>query len=66
MQLFCVFICIEQAGPRGGRRKPLMSQYVVLADTAEEARAIFTNDMSHIADSISAVMPWGDRIARIA
>jgi hypothetical protein len=66
MQLFRIFICIDRTGPRGGRGKPVKSEYVVLANTSDEARELFLQNYSCYADDIAAITPYDDVIARIA
>lgn len=41
VQLWQVTLTDERKGPRGGRAKPVISTYVVAAESLDEARAVF-------------------------
>lgn len=61
-QLFMVVLLIPQYGPKGGKRKSLYREYVVLASDQAEARAVFAEEMPLYVDDIASVVPCGCRV----
>ena len=44
IQQFIIQLTDERTGPRGGKAKPLVTQYAVAATTSEEALACFNEE----------------------
>lgn len=61
-QLFTVVLLIPQYGPKGGKRKSLYREYIVLAADEAEARAVFAEEMGDHVDDIALVTPCGCRV----
>lgn len=61
-QLFMIVLLIPQYGPKGGKRKPLYREYVVLASDQAEARAVFAEEMPLYVEDIASVVPCGCRV----
>lgn len=47
LQAWQIRIVTPRTGPRGGRAAPLINSYSVTAETREEARALFDEEMGH-------------------
>lgn len=67
IQLWKIQITDERKGPRGGKAKPVVTRYVVAAETREEARALFEAEMpGHLEHSdLVSIAETGSRVAGV-
>jgi hypothetical protein len=63
---YLVIIRIETLGPRGGKRAPVFQNYVVCAESREDALAAFSTEMPEFVDQIHACVAAECRVMRAA
>lgn len=63
---YLVVIKIDSFGPKGGRRATVFQNYVVCAESREDALAAFAAEMPEFVDQIHACVAAYSRVMRAA